>query len=228
MSINFLLDFLFPKRCVNCGKVGNYICANCYSQIEFIEKPICPVCQRQAIGGKTHPGCKTPLGLDGLVVACRYRGPVKFAISKVKYRWAYNIAAILIDLLISSFWKFDFPHNTVLVPVPLHPRRKNWRGFNQAELIVESLSKKYKQPSGELLKRIVETKTQVGLSKKERKANIKGAFSLNESSGESKIRGGSFILVDDVYTSGATMQEAAKVFKRYGAKSVWGMAIALG
>jgi len=81
-----LLDLVFPKRCVLCGAFGKYICNNCFSKIEFVEKPVCPVCQRQAIGGKTHPKCAGKFRPDGLVVACRYKGAIKLAIKKVKYR----------------------------------------------------------------------------------------------------------------------------------------------
>ena len=75
-----LVDFIFPKKCVGCGKFGEYFCSKCFSKIEYVENPVCPVCQRQAVGGRTHPKCQTRYSLDGLVVACRYRNPVKVAI----------------------------------------------------------------------------------------------------------------------------------------------------
>src|SRR3989338_2601142 len=134
MALSFL-DLLFPKRCVSCGKFGAYICKDCFAKIEFIQKPVCPVCQRQAVGGKTHPGCQGRLRLDGLVVATRYSGSVKKAIAKVKYKYAYDIAKILIDLIVVNLWKFDLASDLILVPVPLHVRRKNWRGFNQANKV---------------------------------------------------------------------------------------------
>ena len=232
MDLTFL-DFLFPKRCVSCGAFGKYICDRCFSKIEYMEKPICPICQRQAIGGKIHPKCAGEFRPDGLVVACRYKGAVKLAIRKVKYKWVYDIEKILVDLLASQIWKFDLPQNSILVPIPLHKNRKNWRGFNQAEILAKTLAKKFNVSYSELLIRIIETKTQVGLTRDERKENVKGAFSLRpfrhpELDSGSKIRDKNFILVDDVYTSGATMMEAAKVLKRSGAKSVWAMTVALG
>src|SRR3990170_5406903 len=138
-----ILDLVFPKRCVSCGTFGIYICNNCFSKIEFVEKPICPICQRQAIGGKTHPKCAGKFRPDGLVVACKYKGPIKFAIRKVKYKWVYDIEKVLVDLLASQIWKFDLPQNSILVPIPLHKKRKNWRGFNQAEVLAKTLSKKF-------------------------------------------------------------------------------------
>ena len=220
-----LLDLVFPKRCVLCGAFGKYICNNCFSKIEFVEKPVCPVCQRQAIGGKTHPKCVGKFRPDGLVVACRYKGAIKLAIKKVKYKWIYDIEKVLVDLLASQIWKFDLPKNLILVPIPLYKNRKNWRGFNQAEILAKTLAKKFKVGYSAILFRNRETKTQVGLSREERKKNIKGAFSLSQGA---NVNGRDFLLVDDVYTSGATIREAAKVLKSSGARNVWAMAVALG
>ena len=231
--MNFVLDILFPKRCVSCGVFGKYICDTCFSKIEFFEKPICPICQRQAVGGETHPKCAGRFRLDGLVVACNYKGPIKLAIQKVKYKWVYDVEKILVELLASQIWKFDLPQDSILVPVPLHKNRKNWRGFNQAEILAKTLAKKFNVNYCNLLIRIIETKTQVGLTRDERKENVKGAFSLRlsrhpELDSGSRFRDKNVILVDDVYTSGATMMEASKVLKGAGAKNVWAMAVALG
>ena len=220
-----LLDLIFPKRCVSCGTFGKYICNRCFSKIEFVERPICPICQRQAIGGKIHPKCTGKFRLDGLAVACRYKGPIKFAIQKVKYKWVYDIEKILVDILASQIWKFDLPQNSILVPIPLHKKRKNWRGFNQAEILAKTLAKKFKVGYSDSLIRMIETRTQVGLTREERKLNVKGAFKIKENS---KVSAKNILLVDDVYTSGATMMEATKVLKQAGAGNVWAMAVALG
>lgn len=219
-----LFDFIFPKKCVSCGRFGSYICPECLLKIEPVQYPVCPICQRQAIGGKTHPGCKTKYTLDGLIVGFRYRGPIKLAISRIKYKWIWDIAYTVIDLLAERIWKFNIPEDFVLVPVPLHAKRKNWRGFNQAELICQILGKKFGCRTENLIERKVETKTQVGLTRDERKKNIKNAFTANSSG----VRGKTIILVDDVYTTGATMVEACRVLKLGGASVVWGMAVALG
>ena len=220
-----ILDLFFPKRCVSCKRVGSYICSDCFSKIEFVKHPICPVCQRQAVGGKTHPGCVGRYRLDGLVVACRYSGPVKMAIGKVKYKWIYDIGKVLCELIVKNLWRFDIETNLTLVPVPLHSKRKRSRGFNQAEILAQDLAKRFGEKYEDLLVRNVETKSQVGLKRDARFENIKDAFSLKNSS---DLRGKNFIIVDDVYTSGATISECAKVLKRAGAKSVWAMTVALG
>ncbi len=227
------LDLIFPKRCVSCGKVGSYLCRDCLSKIEYIEKPVCPVCQRQAIGGKTHPGCVTKYGLDGLAVACRYQGTVKKAIAKVKYKWVYDIGKLMTDLVVENIWRFDLPTDLLLTPVPLHPKREKWRGFNQARVLAELLAKKFNVPIADTMIRISETKSQVGLKKDDRHKNVRGAFAIHparypELDSGSDVAGMNIILVDDVFTSGATMAECAKVLKRAGAKAVWACAVALG
>lgn len=234
--LNALLDLLFPKRCVACGSWGEYICKKCFSQIEIVKQPICPICQRQAVGGRTHPGCRGRWRLDGLAVACRYSGPVKRAIQKVKYKWIYDIEKVMVDLVVANLWRFDLPKEAVLVPVPLHAKRKRWRGFNQAEILGRSLAEGFGVPVVDTMIRIIETKTQVGLKRKDRKENVKGAFSIRgstpnahaKSGGVEPLQGKDIVLVDDVYTSGATMGECARVLRLAGAKSVWGLAVALG
>lgn len=227
MSAFTLLDLIFPKRCVSCGKWGSYFCFDCIKRIE-IAWPICPVCKRLSDKGNVHPRCKTKYSLDGLIAGFYYKDPVKIAIIRIKYKWTYDIENTLCEYLFKVFKKYDIDRNAILVPVPLHPSRKKWRGFNQSELIAKYFSKKLNQPYIDFLVRVRKTKTQVGLSRARRKVNIRGALDIAKSVDVDKIAGKSFILVDDVYTSGATISECAKVLKRVGAKSVWGMVIALG
>ena len=227
--MNFFLDLLFPKRCVSCKKLGAYICKDCFSKIEFLEHPVCPVCQRQAFEGKTHPGCRGRYRPDGLVVACKYSGPVRAAIIKVKYKWIYDIEKVLVDLIVDVLWKFDLPKDIILIPVPLHSSRKKWRGFNQSEVLARTLAERFKAPFSDCMDRIRETKSQVGFKRDARKENVKDAFALRFAQGKPfQASGRNFILVDDVYTSGATMAECCRILKKAGAKSVWGIAVALG
>lgn len=204
---------------------GSYLCSFCHRNIKLIEHPICPVCQRQAFGGKTHPGCAGKYRLDGLIVACRYNGIVAKAIKKVKYKWVFDIEKVLVDLLVENFYKVDVAENLVVVCVPLHTSRKKWRGFNQSELIARDLAKRFKVPFENLLIRSKKTQTQVGLTRYDRKINVRDAFDVSVGK---KVSGRNFLLVDDVYTSGATMGECCRVLKKAGAKQVWGCAIALG
>lgn len=224
-----ILDFLFPKKCVGCGNLGSYLCKKCFGRIVYLEKPVCPVCQRQAIGGKTHFGCRGKFRLDGLVVPLRYKWPIDVAIKKIKYKWIYTISEILIAFVVTDFWKSDVPNFDLILPIPLHVRRKRWRGFNQAEIFAGDLAKRFKVKMGRELVRVRETKTQVGLSKDERKSNISGAFRYAQGKLPNyDLKGKNILLVDDVYTTGATMSEACKVLKKAGAGEVWALCVALG
>lgn len=218
------LDFVFPKKCVGCGRWGEYICPRCRKTVEFAV-PVCPICQRPAVGGRTHPGCSKKFGLDGMVCGSRYKVVVRKAISQVKYRWTFDVAKVLVDLLVENIWRFNLPKNYVLVPIPLHRKRENWRGFNQAEKFCDIICKRFGVRVGKVLVKVIETKPQVGLSREERKKNIKGAFRLSQ---KEKVEGRNFILVDDVYTTGSTMNEACRVLKEAGAGEVWAMTVALG
>lgn len=221
-----ILDLFFPKRCVSCGGLGTYLCTKCVKKVETIDHPVCPVCLRQAVGGKVHPICKSAYGLDGLVVGTRYRGPIKKLIRKLKYRWVKGMLAPLLYFLVKNISLFDLPQKVILVPVPLHNKRKRWRGFNQAEMVARDLSLRFAVPVVSILERVRETKAQVELNKKQRRVNVARAFRLKDELRE-KVSGKNFVLVDDVYTTGATMNECAKLLKHAGAKEVWGMVLAL-
>jgi ComF family protein len=117
--------------------------------------------------------------------------------------------------------------NVVLVPIPLHPRRLRWRGFNQAELLGELIAKNLGiKFIPDLLIRVKNTEPQVKLDKDQRQINIRHAFILNKNSQFDNLKICNFVLFDDVWTTGATLKEAGKVLKRNGTKKVWGLTIA--
>ncbi|MBI2012290.1 ComF family protein, partial [Candidatus Daviesbacteria bacterium] len=185
-----------------------------------------------SIGGLTHPFCIRRYGLDGLWSLGIYQDPLKRAIQKIKYRWIKELAGDLVDILI-EYWARNPPilldqikksqgKDWVITSIPLHWSRKNWRGFNQAELLAKLLAKKLGLKYQELLKRKINTKTQVGLDSYSRRKNIKGAFSLTKP----YTLNANILLIDDVWTTGATLKECAKVLKRARAKSVWALTLA--
>lgn len=222
-----LLDFLFPRRCLGCGQWGRYFCQNCLKIIKPIEKQICPVCEKPAISGKTHAKCQTRYSLDGLTSIFLYEGAIKEAITKLKYKFVTDLAEELISLSfkrLSSY--FVFHTSYILVPVPLHPRRQRWRGFNQAELLGQMLAGKFDwQVRSDILLRHRHTKPQTELKGKERKENIKGAFRIKKNS-KFIIPNSRFIIFDDVWTTGSTLRECGQVLKRAKARQAWGLTIA--
>lgn len=231
MIFSALGDFLFPKRCVSCGKFGDYFCPACLSQIKFITTPVCPVCERPSISGATHPGCQTRYTLDGLISIWVYEGPVKLAIKRLKYKpWVFALADKLTDLAIPPLGENVSMNQSIktkplVVPVPLHKSRQRQRGFNQAALLGKLLAPKLNlEFVPDLLVRQKNTRPQAELKGKERQENIKDAFVISPNILISQYP--NILLLDDVWTTGATLRACGNVLKRAGAKSIWGLTLA--
>lgn len=227
-----LLDLIFPKFCVGCGKFGTYFCPQCVRNISQTEL-VCPHCERPSIGGLVHPLCKKKNGLDGLWSLGVYKDPLRKAIQKLKYKFVKDLAAVLVDLTL-EYWaryspqfleeiKKDGGEGWVVIPVPLHPKRQNWRGFNQSAQLGKLLAQKIGLKYEEALKRVKFTKPQVGLKGWKRKQNIKNAFSLSVNHEPITMN---YLLIDDVWTTGSTLKECCYVLKRGGAKKVWALTLA--
>ena len=233
--MNFLLDILFPKKCIGCGKSGSYFCKECVSNIKQGDL-VCPKCERLAIGGQTHPICRRRFGLDGLWSLGVYFDPLKKAIQKLKYepQLVRDYAPVLVDIMLEYWVRFqpfildqikkDKGVGWAVVPVPLHWFRENKRGFNQSKLLGQILSKKLGLAYSEALKRIRYTKPQVDLKGKQRKKNIFNAFEITSNYTLSPKP--YTLLIDDVWTTGSTMRECCYALKRAGAKKVWALTLA--
>lgn len=227
-----ILDLLFPKTCVGCGRFGLYFCAECVKEIKQGEL-VCPFCERQALGGVVHKVCERKYGLDGLWSLGVYEGSLRKAIQKLKYKWVSGVASELVDIT-TEYWvrstpilmdriKKDRGLDWIMTSVPLHKRRQNWRGFNQSELIGRLFAQRLGLKYENLLKRIRNTTPQMKLLAHQRKQNIKNAFSLNREYLAPDLK---VILVDDVWTTGSTLKECGYILKRNGAKVVWALTIA--
>lgn len=233
-----IFDFFYPKRCAGCGKTGTYFCPRCILSANLHSQQVCPACERLSVDGVTHNWCRGRALPDGLTAIWTYEGAPRKLISKLKYKFVREAALSLSSAAggtlgvmersspYSPAWKRD---KFILVPVPLHWRRKNWRGFNH----VEEAGKLLVQAMGwevlPLLVRKKPSKPQVGLKKKERKKNVQGIFAINKHAcGTLAARDtrDTFVLFDDVWTTGATMLEACRVLKEGGAKRVWCLTLA--
>ncbi|MBI3385999.1 ComF family protein [Candidatus Gottesmanbacteria bacterium] len=225
-----LLDILFLKRCINCGKVGKYFCDCCRSTIQVIEpnEAICPICEHPAIGGAVHPRCRTRYMLDGLTSFFHYEGAIRKAIKAIKYRLVSDIAQEYISLIApGSLTQVtrQLRSTSVLVPIPLHASRYRERGFNQAEVLGRILARRLKIPMRtDILRRTKNTTAQVEMKKREdRLKNMKNVFTVSStaSMGQAHI-----FLFDDVFTTGATMRAAASSLRRSGVSFVWALTLA--
>ncbi|MBI3103514.1 ComF family protein [Candidatus Daviesbacteria bacterium] len=231
--MNFLLDILFSKKCVGCKKEGSYFCQGCVLNILQTDL-VCPRCEKLAVGGQTHPICQRKYGLDGLWSLGIYKDPLRSAIQQLKYKGVKELAEILVNITLEYWAKYqpfildqikrDRGKGWVVIPVPLHWWRANSRGFNQASLIGQILSKKLGLDYCDGLKRIRYTRSQVKLKGKQRKKNISGAFGVT--SNYTLYPKPYTLLIDDVWTTGSTLKECCYVLKRNGAKKVWALTLA--
>lgn len=229
--MNFL-DFLFPKTCLGCGKVGKYLCDTCIGKLEQ-PKLICPVCERNQPLGETHFHCRTGHTLGGLVYFYNYQGVIREAIHKLKYRHVTDLVLELENTILDKFDTLESVYTSILrrievskptvVPIPLFWYRENRRGFNQASLFGRAIAKHFNLPfNDEILIRTKPNVSQTKLSYRDREKNVEGVFSVFSQS----LITDHCLLVDDVWTTGATMKEACRVLKEAGAREVWGIAIA--
>jgi len=241
---SFLLDLFFPKFCLNCQREGTFLCEDCKAILDISNSHHPPP---NFGGGQT-------INLNDLYWAVEYKNSlIKNLIKLFKYEpFVKELAKDLASLIINHFQLLDEKPaflkknlDYVLVPVPLEKRKLKWRGFNQAEEVGKEIAKFLKIPLfNDVLIKNRETLAQVELSEEERKENIKEAFSCQNPKkiypvrelkkfGYSKnidfsngVKEKKILLVDDVYTTGSTMKECAKVLKKAGAKEVIGIVIA--
>jgi len=217
------LDLLFPPRCVGCGSWGKWLCDSCLKAIPFLKEPFCPFCGKPQPQWGTCPSCANePHALEGIISVAYFEGPIQKAVHLLKYRGrtalAYPLAELMASWLSQNHLKAD-----AIIPVPLHPQRLHERGYNQSALLAENLSKKLGIPLlNGALERIRYTRPQVGLSALERKENVKGAFRADPL----KVAGKDLILVDDVCTTGATLEECGFALKQARAGRIWGLTLA--
>jgi competence protein ComFC len=217
--MKWLVDFIYPKDCVGCGRLGLWLCDECKRMFEEVTQ-ICPMCGKENIGGYVHKMCSKEWGVDGLTAVYVHEEKVMSGlIHRVKFEFNRKLLEELVGCLDFNVGKsFD-----LVVPVPLSIYRRNWRGFNQAEVIADEVGRQIYVPVREVLRRVKNTKQQSKIKdRKGRFMNVKGVFKMSTL----EVEGKNVLLVDDVYTSGATMREATKVLKLSGAKLVWGLVLA--
>lgn len=210
--------FLFPPKCLICGKNNNFLCYDCYSLI--------PLENRFQLN-KNLP--KTELkSLDKIYWATGYKNfIVKKIIQNYKYSpFSKKLAVVLSKMLFDfvALNELDFKEIDFIVPIPSTSRRKRWRGFDHIEEICRDFSEQINLPLlTENLVKIKDSEPQMNLSAEKRKENIQGAFFCQN---KEKMQGKNILLIDDVFTTGATLEESAKTLKNSGAKKVYGLVIA--
>jgi len=232
--IQNIKDYLFPVFCLECDLEGEWWCEKCIRKNKVVGVYYCPVCHINNDNGHPCDNCKATTSLDGVVAFFDYddQKVVGQLIRQYKYNFAFDIAVVwenIIELyLIEIIEKLDLKGESVaIIPIPLHIVRERGRGFNQADLVAKKIYKKLTISrlvtfDSSSLQRKKYTKQQAKLNRADRLVNLRDAFVWNNKIIPAK----NIILVDDVYTSGATMQECARVLKSNGAKKVYGFTLA--
>ncbi len=224
-----VLDVVFPRSCVDClapihpGPLQN-LCEPCLERIVFSQAPHCVTCGQpflgMVLGVRQCPSCidLRPEFEEGRT-AMLLRGPARTFIHELKYRRGWHLRRDLRTLVRQSGVAKAFLKGATLVPVPLHPRRGRLRGFNQARWVAEAFAAEGDVIGiAELLNRTRDTPTQTRLNRQKREENMKNAFALRPGVVLDSSR--RYVLVDDVFTTGATLNACAKVLRQAGAESV--------
>lgn len=221
-----LIDILFPPRCVGCGEWGKYWCERCLQNVEIIQEPFCKICGEPLSieeGEQVCRSCQTsPPAFRTLRSWAVFGDDVQQALHQLKYRknifLGRKLGEVLHGMLQVNPWNVD-----LVAPVPLGTKRKKQRGYNQAMLIARPLARLAGVPvSGTALQRVRETRTQVGLSIQERKRNVAGAFKADPG----QVAGKTILVVDDVTTTGSTLNACASALRKEGAAEVHGLTFA--
>lgn len=228
-----LPDLFFPRRCLGCGRQGEYYCAACWSRVKVKRAQFCPNCRRPVLLGRTHSWCRRQTPFGGLISLFPYDGLIEKTIKKLKYKLVTDLAKELTKKSFEKIGQENLPllkrlqGDWVTVPVPLHPWRQRQRGFNQAEVLARGLATEFGwQLEADLLRRRRYTGPQANLKKEKRFENIRSAFCLSRTfrlPGQLKA---DFLLFDDVWTTGSTLVESARVLKKAGVRNVWGLTLA--
>ncbi len=216
------IDLLFPPRCAGCGEPGWRWCPCCAAVVERPKEPLCEVC------GTPLEGRQTPGMLCGDCTGQRpryrmlrswsvYEEPIRHALLGLKYRRDIGFGEALVPQLVESLaglgWAVD-----LIVPVPLGQKRLAERGYNQVNLIARPLSTAMRIPyAPDALRRCQETRSQVGLSRTERRQNVRNAFRADQR----RVNGCAVLLMDDIATTGSTLSSCAEALYAAGARDVF-------
>jgi len=218
------LGLLFPPRCVVCGRVGTLLCAESIASFERISGPCCPVCgEPHTHEGLCHRCREHRRAFDSIQSAFLFTGGIRKAIHAFKYQRQHHLAKHFVGAMIGEFSAATFD-SMILCAVPLHPKRELERGYNQAALLAMELARAWSLPlaAADALERTRDTQSQVGLDFSARRANVGEAFRASQD-----VFGGRGVLVvDDVCTTGATLDACARALRDAGADHVRAVTLA--
>jgi|SRR3989338_7580181 len=236
----YILDLVFPKKCVICERFNNpkfsgYLCDKCLNTIPINHSFECIGCKRSASLGKTCNLCNKTNYINQFLVVTDYKNPTLIKLIKLfKYRFIQELGFPLFLLIkkyliqLAKTKKLNFlEENPIILSVPLSKSRLNWRGFNQSEILADLIAEKFNLEKGEgIIMRTGKSKPQAEIKEKDKRLdNISGFLKIINAK---RVTARSVLLIDDVCTTGTTLNECAKILKENGAKKIIGLVIARG
>jgi ComF family protein len=232
---NPMINILYPKVCLHCGDLfsdglSNILCRSCFDSIPVFEDPLCDHCglplPARAFEDSEHLRCREcgdkPYFLDQVRALGTYEGALRIIHHSFKFEGMESLKEEISDKLVGATPAFFLKPTEVLIPVPLSPERKRERGYNPSESLAIEVSRKTGIPVGFSLDKIKSTVPQMSLTREERFKNPKGAYRVKRD----EIIPAKVLLIDDVFTTGSTLEECARVLKKAGAQ--WVGALVLG
>jgi len=218
--MNFLLDIFFPKVCVECGKEGSEICDKCFQKIDVRKNQQCPHCKRDNADGKfCSDYCKIDYSFDQLIVCTDYK-QIKKLIIKFKYKFSRDLIKTFTKLLSRELK--NCTSEASVIPAPIHKKNFKKRGFNQALLLAKAINQIL--PNTKLVDCLKEKESrtqQAHLDRSHRLSNLANSISITHHAPLKNI-----LLIDDIVTTGSTLNECSRVLKNAGAKHITAIVLA--
>ncbi len=218
-----VINLLLPSKCGGCQQTGSLWCASCQATITPVPPPWCEKCGAPDVTDRLCVNCRAhPLVIEQIRSVALFQGPLREGIHRFKYQRLASLAEPFGELL-ANYWRVQQLGADWLIPVPLHPARERERGYNQSELLARRLSQQVNvavAPRG--LRRTRATAVQMTLKAAQRRENVAGAFEC----ADPRVQGKRIILIDDVGTTGATLDACATAILQAGAASVLGLTLA--
>lgn len=225
--IQSVLDLLFPPHCAACERGGHVLCPVCLAGIQPLQEPLCRLCGSPRVTEAICHSCRYhPLRLNGIRAAARFEAPLRPCIHALKYKGCKRIAGQLGTLLSETYRRYEMQAD-LIAPVPLHREREQQRGYNQAFLLAQVCAQQLGLPlCPEIVQRVRATSAQVDLNGAARRENVAGAFVCSAFSTTGRLVRRRILLIDDVATTGATLEACAAPLFEAGAAAVWGLVLA--
>lgn len=236
MKFNYFLDYLFPRKCFGCGTEDSYLCSSCSSEIKLLKRQCCPRCRRYEEEGKPcSKRCAEEFIFDELLVCLEYAKSnlISKMVVQFKYKFSEDLVGILGKIMKHQLAGFSHKFrnssgNIIFIPVPLSERRLKFRGFNQSLLLAKYLKDSFNDTEiYDCMNREDGSEQQAGRARNQRLKNLENKIFVKENWNE-RLRNKNVVLIDDIATTGTTLNECARALKTAGVNKVCGLVLARG